>query len=131
MKDTIEKSALEKYTEDRLEDAKQNARYHSTPRLDAFRGRLDRLPTSKLVEYISDYRARLSVLNAVGGTLLFSALLCGEVLVPYRALGLGWTGPHVKGRPDPESYPDDHDTLYAGYVATCDELDRRLPEAPR
>lgn len=124
MKDT-EKSALEKYSADEDADARRKARVRSTPRLDAFRARIADIPTSKLIEYISDYRARDALQYAVERQVMFDATLCGEVLVPYRDIGKGWTT-HVPNRPPPESYHTDYETLYAGYVAACDEIDRRF-----
>jgi hypothetical protein len=118
---TIEQSPLEKYNAQHEATAKHEARKHSTPRLDAFRARLPNTSTSKLIEYVADYRAR-----KIEGTVLFAALLCAEVLVPYRDSSMCWTGPHVEGRPPFESYPADYNTLYAGYVAVCDEIDRRF-----
>lgn len=123
MKET-EKSPLEKFQEQEEADARRKARGHSTPRLDAFRARLADIPTSKLIEYISDYVARAAVQYAVDRDVLADVLLCGEVLVPYKDGTRGWTT-HVPNRPPPEAYFGDHQTLYAGYVAACDEIDRR------
>lgn len=120
----IEKSDLEKFHEQEEADAKRKARDHSTPRLDAFRARLADIPTSKIIEYVSDYTARAALLYAIQRGVIFDAILCGEVLVPYKDGTKGWTT-SVPNRPPPESYPKDHQTLYAGYVAACDEIDRR------
>ena len=122
---TIEQSPLEKYNAQCEATAKHAARKCSTPRLDAFRVRLSDIPTSKLIEYVADYRAR-----GIAGSVLFGALLCAEVLVPYRDNSVGWTGSYVAGRPPCESYPTDYATLYAGYVAVCDEIDRRFGPQP-
>jgi hypothetical protein len=127
MKETDE-SPLEAYFADEEDHATRKARYyHSTPRLDAFRARLADIPTSKLLQYASDFNARKALQHAVQSDVIFSACLCSEVLVPYVDSTKGW-GSHVQNRPPCESYPKDYDTLYAGYVAVCDELDRRFPK---
>jgi hypothetical protein len=121
-----DRSPLETYFANEEADAKRKARRHSTPRLDAFRARLTDIPTSKLLQYTSDFDAREALQYAVERYVIFDALLCREVLVPYRDGLKGWAGPDVPNRPPFESYPRDYDTLYAGYVAVCDEIDRRF-----
>ena len=125
MKET-DRSPLETYFANEEADATRKARRHSTPRLDAFRARLADIPTSKLLQYASDFNAREALQYAVERPVIFGALLCCEVLVPYKDGSLGWTGPDVPNRPPAERYPVDYDTLYAGYVAVCDEIDRRF-----